>query len=69
MPTDTTEKGLERLIAEALIACAGYVRGDPKDYDRDYAVDLVKLLAFLETTQSKAFGQLGLANDGPPRFK
>ena len=25
----------------------GYVPGDPKDYDRDHAVDLAKLLAFL----------------------
>ncbi|MFH0823672.1 MAG: type I restriction endonuclease, partial [Pseudomonadota bacterium] len=69
MPTDTTEKGLENLIAEALIVGAGYVQGDPKDYDLDYAVDLVKLLAFLETTQSKAFEQLGLAGDGPLRLK
>jgi type I restriction enzyme R subunit len=69
MPTDTTEKGLEKLIAEALTVGADYVQGDPKDYDRDYAVDLVKLLAFLETTQPKASEQLGLANDGPTRLK
>ena len=48
---------------------AGYVVGDPQDYDRDHAVDLTKLLAFLQTTQPKVFEQLGLAQDGPPRLK
>jgi type I restriction enzyme, R subunit len=47
----------------------GYVLGDPQDYDRDHAVDLAKLLAFLQTTQPKTFEQLGLASDGPPRLK
>jgi hypothetical protein len=46
MPTDTTEKSLENLIAEALTVGAGYVQRAPKDYDRDYAVDLVKSLSF-----------------------
>jgi type I restriction enzyme R subunit len=47
----------------------GYALGDPQDYDRDHAVDLAKLLAFLQTTQPKTFEQLGLAHDGPPRLK
>jgi type I restriction enzyme R subunit len=47
----------------------GYVLGDPQDYDRDHAVDLAKLLAFLHATQPKTFEQLGLAQDGPPRLK
>jgi type I restriction enzyme, R subunit len=47
----------------------GYVLGDPQDYDRDHAVDLAKLLAFLQATQPKVFEQLGLAQDGPPRLK
>jgi type I restriction enzyme R subunit len=47
----------------------GYVLGDPQDYDRDHAVDLAKLLTFLQTTQPKTFEQLGLASDGPPRLK
>jgi type I restriction enzyme R subunit len=29
---------------------AGYVEGDPADYDRNHAVDLAKLLAFLQAT-------------------
>jgi len=46
---------------------AGYVPGDPKDYDCDHAVDLPKLLAFVKTTQPAVFAQLGLAEDGPKR--
>ncbi|MFV2074306.1 MAG: hypothetical protein ACC742_16895, partial [Thermoanaerobaculales bacterium] len=60
MTTDTTERGLERLICTALTghACdpgaaitdearerpavygAGWIGGDPNDYDREYCVDL-----------------------------
>src|SRR6266568_1194900 len=65
--TDTSEKGLESLVVESFLADAKYLRGDPKDYDRDHAVDLTKLLAFLESTQAKTFAQLGLAEDGPKR--
>ena len=46
MSTDTSEKGLEALIARSLVDDAGYLPGDPKDYDRDHAVDAPKLLAF-----------------------
>ena len=48
---------------------AGYVAGNPLDYDRDYAVDFTKLLSFLQATQPQAVEQLGLADDGPPRLK
>lgn len=68
-PTDTSEKGLESLIFAALTDAAGYVVGDPRDYDRDHAVDLTKLLAFLQATQPKVFEQVGLATDGPARLK
>ena len=44
---------------------AGYVAGDPKDYDRGHAVELAKLLVFLEATQPKVVTQLGLDQDGP----
>lgn len=68
MPTtDISEKGLETIIVDSLIAESGYVQGDPTDYDRDHAVDLVKLLAFLQTTQPKIVEQLGLGEDGPRR--
>jgi type I restriction enzyme, R subunit len=40
MPTDTTETGLEDLIVTAITTEAGFILGDPRDYDRDHAVDL-----------------------------
>jgi type I restriction enzyme, R subunit len=55
MPTtDVSEKGLETLIIESLVIEAGYEPGRSEDYDRDHAVDLAKLTAFLEATQPQA---------------
>ena len=85
MTTDTSEKGLERIICTALTGhpCdppqmgaegerpatygAGWVRGDPNDYDREYTADLAQLLAFLIETQPEAFEGLRLEDDGPAR--
>ncbi|MEX1026680.1 MAG: hypothetical protein WD049_01545, partial [Candidatus Paceibacterota bacterium] len=70
MPTtDTSEKGLESLIVDSLIHKAGYVAGSPTDYDRDSAVDFVKLTEFLRTTQPEVAERLDLENDGPTRAK
>jgi type I restriction enzyme, R subunit len=68
-PTDTSEKGLEALIVESLTSKAGYVQGNSNDYDRDYAVDWPKLLAFLKTTQPKVVEALGIAEEGPRRLQ
>src|SRR5919106_6071650 len=46
---------------------AGYVEGDPADYDRDHAVDLAKLLLFLKITQRTMVDQLALDTEGPKR--
>jgi len=68
MPTtDTSEKGLEALIVESLVHEAGYQPGQSDDYDRDHAVDLAKLSAFLDATQAKAARTLELAQEGPRR--
>ncbi|MBM3189791.1 MAG: type I restriction endonuclease subunit R, partial [Chloroflexi bacterium] len=48
---------------------AGYVEGAPEDYDRAHAVDLAKLLAFLQATQPDIAERLGLAEEGPSRDK
>ena len=48
---------------------AGWICGAPKDYDREYTVDLVQLLAFLVDTQPDAFEGLRLEDDGPARRK
>ena len=44
--TDTSEKGLEGLITNSLMADAGYGQGLSSDYDKTYCVDRVKLFAF-----------------------
>lgn len=47
--TDTTEKGLEALIEQSLMLEAGYEAGNPNEYNREYAVDLSKLAAWIES--------------------
>jgi type I restriction enzyme R subunit len=64
-PTDTSEKGLESIIVASLVQEAVYVQGDSKDYDRDHAVDLAKLLQFLSATQPEIMEQLGIDQEGP----
>ncbi|MCP5443682.1 MAG: type I restriction endonuclease subunit R [Chromatiaceae bacterium] len=63
-PTDTSEKGLESIIVFSLVEEAGYVQGDPQDYDREHAVDLAKLLQFLAITQPETYETLGIDEDG-----
>ncbi|MDB5348395.1 MAG: box helicase [Schlesneria sp.] len=65
--TDTSEHSLESLIVESLVRDAHYEPGRSEDYDRDHAVDLVKLLAFLQATQPDAVAAAGIAVDGPKR--
>ncbi len=64
MTTDTSEKGLEALIEASLINEAGYVKGLPADYDREYCVDRPTLFRFLQTTQPAALAKLGLSASG-----
>ena len=70
MTTDTSEHGLESLIVRDMTAPgAGWVAGDPKDYDRAYCVDLVQLREFLAATQPEAADALDLGADSPTRQK
>ena len=88
MPTtDTSEKGLERLICTTLaghpcepsdgrslaerpsIYGVGWIGGNPKDYDREYCVDLSQLSTFLHDTQRVATESLDLPHDSPTRRK
>lgn len=69
MPTDMSEKGLETLIINSLINDSGYAPGDSKDYDREHAIDLAKLIEFVKATQPKAFEALLLGADTPKRTK
>jgi len=84
MPTDTSERGLERLICTALTGhpCepgdkeiklrplaygAGWIGGDPADYEREYCVDLYQISNFLRETQPDISEAFTLAEDGPTR--
>jgi len=45
----------------------GWIAGDAKDYDREYAVDLVQLRSVIEATQDDLVDVLELDHDGPTR--
>ncbi|MDA8405176.1 MAG: hypothetical protein M0Z56_13420 [Desulfobacteraceae bacterium] len=64
-PTDTSEKGLISIIVASFVDEAGYVQGESKDYDREHAVDLSKLLQFLSATQPDTLENLGIDQEGP----
>ena len=66
MTTDTTEKGLESIIVNALID-RGWLPGANEDYQRAHCVDLNHLKAFLEATQPDIAAALSLDADTPTR--
>lgn len=68
MKTDTSEKGLEKLIVDHMIS-TGWIAGNPGDYDRSYAVDLVQLREFIMAAQPKLVEALNLESDSPDRQK
>lgn len=62
--TDTSERGLEDIIIADMLA-RGWIQSVSSDYNREYAVDLVQLRAFLEATQPDALSSLSLDPDEP----
>ena len=48
---------------------AGWICGNPDDYDREYCVDLAQLRAFLAETQPRVAEALDLDAEGPTRRK
>src|SRR6201997_1333273 len=68
MKTDTSEKGLESLIVADMTA-AGWTAGASEDYNREYAVDLVQLRAFVQATQEPLVAAFNLDEEGPVRRK
>ena len=48
---------------------AGWICGDPGEYDREYCVDLAQLSAFLRATQPEVCDGFDLGQDGPTRRK
>ena len=58
MITDTKEKGLEALIVNWLRDQNGYEQGLPAEYNKDYAIDEVRLFRFLNATQPEEMAKL-----------
>ncbi|MCY3592458.1 MAG: type I restriction endonuclease subunit R [Acidobacteria bacterium] len=68
-PCDPAKPGEVPRPPEPSRASAGWTAGDPRDYDRNYCVDLAQLSAFLHATQPAAADGLALGEDGPTRRK
>ena len=66
MTIDTSEKGLESLIARHMEG-TGYAAGSSADYDREYCLDFVQLTSFLRGTQPDVAEASELDIDGPAR--
>jgi type I restriction enzyme R subunit len=70
MTTDTTENGLESLIVAGMTApSVGWIKGDTRQYDRAWMLDLTQLRAFFDATQAPLAAAFDLANDSPARRK
>lgn len=58
--TNTKENGLETLIVKWLVEHNRYEQGQSSDYNKEYAVDEVRLFRFLQDTQADALDKLGV---------
>ena len=67
MVTNMKESGFEEHIFEELVQKSGYVAGVPSDFDREYAVDVNHLFAFLEATQPTVVEEMGIGAEGSSR--
>jgi len=65
VPSGPPPNGDRVAEARAPYGGGGYIEGRAQDFDRDHAVDLVKLRSFILATQPKAFEALGLGDNGP----
>ena len=61
------EYGHDLAATDFAVTHNGYAQGKPGDYNRDVALDVVQLLAFLQATQPKAVETLELASEGIKR--
>lgn len=58
--TNVRESGLETLIVKWLVEHNGYEEGTNADYNKEYAVDEVRLFRFLSDTQPEQMEKLGV---------
>jgi type I restriction enzyme, R subunit len=54
-------------FAAAKAAGSGWLAGNPKDYDRTYALEVPQLFQFLQATQPEALKKLSITNYGDAR--
>lgn len=67
MLTNLQEISLESKIAQSLVNENGYIKGNPSDYNVEYAVDEEILFEFLDSTQHLALEKYGVYNDPKKR--
>ena len=58
--TNTKENGLESLIVKWLVEQNGYEQGANADYNKEYAIDEMRLFRFLQDTQPAQMEKLGV---------
>lgn len=58
MTIKTKEITFENEIEYSLIENGGYFKGDPKNYNREYAIDTVLLFRYLQNSQPKEWAKL-----------
>lgn len=56
-PVELTEKGFEEYVEEYLLD-SGYIKGNPDDYNKEFALDTKLLFDFLEDTQPRKMERL-----------
>ena len=53
--TDMSERGFQKSIARYLTQTNGYRETKPRDYDKEFCVNIAQLLEFIEKTQEDAY--------------
>jgi len=69
MHTNTKESGLETLIVNHLVNQNNYEQGASADYNRDFAVDEVRLFRFLNNTQPDQMAKLRIDSSSDLEWK
>lgn len=67
--SNTKENGFETLIVDSLRTSAGYEQGINADYNKDYAVDEVRLFRFLNDTQPDKMAELRITESSLEKEK
>ena len=58
MVSQTNEQALEDCIEAVLVEGSRYDKGNPADFDREFAIDSERFWRFLETTQAEELDKL-----------